>query len=63
MTVEADGSSMASVLSLPEGMFVGDAKHKDGSLMAVVFQVGACRCKCLFGKCACMLMNPASWKR
>lgn len=34
-----DRSSLASVLSLPEGTFLGNARHKDGSLMAIVFQV------------------------
>ena len=29
-------------MSIQEGTFLGDAKHKDGSLMAVVFQVRSC---------------------
>lgn len=36
---DLDGSSLASAASIPEGTYVGDARHKDGSLMAVVFQV------------------------
>lgn len=35
-----DRESMISVSSLPEGTFFGDARHKDGSLMAIIFQVG-----------------------
>lgn len=31
--------SLTSQVSIQEGTFLGDAKHKDGSLMAVVFQV------------------------
>ena len=34
-----DRSSVTSLASLPEGMFAGEARHKDGSLLAIVFQV------------------------
>ena len=36
---ESDRQSMSSMTSLPEGAFLGEAKHKDGSLLAIVFQV------------------------
>lgn len=36
---EFDRQSMSSMTSLPEGAFLGEAKHKDGSLLAIVFQV------------------------
>lgn len=32
-------SSLNSLVSLPEGTYLGEAKHKDGSLMSIVFQV------------------------
>ena len=32
-------SSLSSLVSLPEGTFLGEARHKDGSLMSIVFQV------------------------
>ena len=32
-------SSLVSLISLPEGTYLGEAKHKDGSLMSIVFQV------------------------
>ena len=32
-------SSLTSLVSLPEGTYLGEAKHKDGSLMSIVFQV------------------------
>jgi hypothetical protein len=31
--------SLNSLVSLPEGTYLGEAKHKDGSLMSIVFQV------------------------
>ncbi len=34
-----DRGSVNSISSLPEGTFFGDARHKDGSLMAIIFQV------------------------
>ena len=34
-----DECSVASISSLPEGIFQGEARHKDGSLLAIVFQV------------------------
>ena len=36
---DLDRSSVTSLASLPEGMFAGEARHKDGSLLAIVFQV------------------------
>ena len=35
-------SSLTSLVSLPEGTYLGEAKHKDGSLMSIVFQVFTC---------------------
>ena len=32
-------ASLTSLMSLPEGTFLGEARHKDGSLMSIVFQV------------------------
>ena len=50
--------SLNSLVSLPEGTYLGEAKHKDGSLMSIVFQVRglplflctvrACLCVCSF---------------
>ena len=34
-----DEGSVTSISSLPEGTFLGEARHKDGSLLAIVFQV------------------------
>ena len=34
-----DECSVTSISSLPEGTFLGEARHKDGSLLAIVFQV------------------------
>lgn len=34
-----DECSVTSISSLPEGVFLGEARHKDGSLLAIVFQV------------------------
>lgn len=34
-----DECSVTSISSLPEGIFLGEARHKDGSLLAIVFQV------------------------
>ena len=60
--------SEASVLSLPEGTFMGEAKHKDGSLMAIVFQVGKWHCfcvvcmfVCLFCLCMCVCLFMYEW--
>ena len=36
-----DRLSLGSQMSIQDGTFLGDARHKDGSLMAVVFQVCA----------------------
>lgn len=33
-------ASVNSLVSLPEGTYLGEACHKDGSLMSIVFQVG-----------------------
>lgn len=38
----SEGGSLDSMSSLPEGTFSGQAKHKDGSLLQIVFQVGGC---------------------
>ncbi len=38
---DIDRLSLASQMSIQDGTFLGDARHKDGSLMAVVFQVRA----------------------
>ena len=35
-----DCGSVTSLASLPEGTFLGEARHKDGSLLAIIFQVG-----------------------
>ena len=35
-----DADSVTSLASLPEGTFLGEARHKDGSLLAIIFQVG-----------------------
>ena len=32
-------ASITSLVSLPEGTYLGEARHKDGSLMSIVFQV------------------------
>ena len=32
-------ASLNSLVSLPEGTYLGEARHKDGSLMSIVFQV------------------------
>ena len=34
-----DEGSVTSISSLPEGTFLGEARHKDGSLLSIVFQV------------------------
>ena len=39
---EFDKCSVTSLASLPEGVFTGEARHKDGSLMAIIFQVCVC---------------------
>ena len=36
---ESDGCSLSSLISLPEGLFEGFIRHKDGSSIDVVFQV------------------------
>ncbi|CAI8029133.1 PAS domain-containing serine/threonine-protein kinase, partial [Geodia barretti] len=36
---ESDGISVSSIVSLPEGLFQGFIRHKDGSSIAVVFQL------------------------
>lgn len=38
-TGESDCCSVSSLVSLPEGLFEGSVRHKDGSSIAVVFQV------------------------
>jgi len=50
---DSEQISEASVLSLPEGTFLIEAKHKDESLMAVVFQVGEWHCSCV---CMCVFV-------
>ena len=35
-------ASITSLVSLPEGTYLGEARHKDGSLMSIVFQVHVC---------------------
>ena len=52
---------MASQMSIQDGTFLGDARHKDGSLMAVVFQVCVMHCVRAYAwmcvhvhGCACM---------
>lgn len=36
--------SVLSISSLPEGTFLGEARHKDGSLLAIIFQVRFATC-------------------
>lgn len=36
---EFDRGSVTSLSSLPEGTFLGEARHKDGSLLSIIFQV------------------------
>ena len=36
---EFDRDSVSSLASLPEGTFMGEARHKDGSLLAIIMQV------------------------
>ena len=43
---ESDGISVSSIVSLPEGLFQGFIRHKDGSSIAVVFQVYTCVLQC-----------------
>ncbi len=38
-TVGQRRESYEYILSLPEGTFLGEARHKDGSLLAIIFQV------------------------
>ena len=39
---EFDRGSVSSLCSLPEGTFLGEARHQDGSLLSIIFQVRTC---------------------